>query len=1473
MPTTVQMPRWLALPIGVVLLLGAVRTDGDAQLVGHWPLNGNAQDGSGNGLHGSVVNAVAVPDRFGVAGGALGFDGTSAYVQVDHDALLSDPSLDAITFAVWMRSTSSGSPWLLAKGEDFSYNYGLFVFEGQPRGGAWGSAGGSHLFALSAVNVNDGDWHHIAVTVRKDSIARIFVDGVLTGSMTAVVEPWHLEGEAPLLFGTRISGGVPGGPGLFFDGALDDVRIYRGVLADAEIAALAADTASACTWCGTVVDFAGDTAPTGWSVFPRGAGAGIALERATITLSGTGIGVRASGPPPPGTVAIEFTSTGTLDADGLSTARKSFVETGDSAWVADALVGTFGGVGDSLGLGPSLWTGGYAFPDVSATSAPLARISVAAPRGAPLRISSLFRDDSLIVTVRRAADSAVVAIRRFAMPGFALSNVTGVAHDLHAQELGASSELWFDDLTVTALTSIPTPVLYGASVHVSPDSLFLESASPSQLTATVEDLQGDPLPGAVLTWESRNPAVVTVDGTGLLTPTGDGGTWVLARSGPAVDSTYVNIEARVGHWNLDGGNADASGNGNGGAIEGVATPTADRFGTANGALHFDGVAGRIRIPMVPTLQVSDTDDFTAMLWFRADAFTSGDGDPVLFGGGSADARWSIRTQPSGDTYAQVCTPAGGCTNSSVLVRPTTGTWQHAALRVTGGTITLFLNGTRAAPVGFTPQGLATDLALSIGGGPGEPDGRYFHGALDDARFYKQALTDATIRAIALERPCAWCGETITFEGDSLPTDWATRTWGGSTGVIQNGRLESPAPFVGRVIRGSGFAPSGTTAIELTARVFWDDGDLTGYSMAMLDAGATTWSALLGNGHHIVDRRDGYLFPEQLVGAHTSFVDEAGVGALDRELLLVQRFKSDSVIVQLRNLSDSAVVYERRTAMPGFRPDEVDAVRFAQYATAGSAGVSWADDVRFTPFELPPPLPAIAASIELSPDSVPLSVGAEVLVSAVVRDASNAEMSGAPVSWLSRQPAIASVNAGGYVTGVAAGSTWIVATSGPVSDSVPVTVEVACVWCSADVAFDGDSLPTGWTAATFGSGPGAVQNNRLEAFATDRGIAIRAPGAPTPGTVAIEVTSVGPLVDDGSGLQRNVFVETGAGAREAIVVTYSAGGPPAPAPNQLVISANTYASYTFPSTGTPTTSGVATASFTSGDTLRITRLFKNDSVIVTVRNARTGALVDRERLALPGFNVADATAVVYYIKYSASSMPVLWVDDISVRALTSLPSEVEPIVGITLGDSVATVLAPTDTLSLPLNADLTAAAGRAVSSVTLRLSWNPAVVHVDSLAQAWGALTITGADSAAGFVEFTVADATATPASVQLATAHLRAVGAGSSAIAITALAALDGSNAPLLGALDLRGHTVCASWAIGLWGDLDGDGEVNSRDAQQLARFAAGLGVANAARAAAIGDVNEDAVVDAADALAIARFVAGVAGAGRTGTPNVITCP
>ena len=84
-------------------------------------------------------------------------------------------------------------------------------------------------------------------------------------------------------------------------------------------------------------------------------------------------------------------------------------------------------------------------------------------------------------------------------------------------------------------------------------------------------------------------------------------------------------------------------------------------------------------------------------------------------------------------------------------------------------------------------------------------------------------------------------------------------------------------------------------------------------------------------------------------------------------------------------------------------------------------------------------PVAVATVQLSQNSLSLTVGATATVVATPLDADGVALTGRTVSWSSGDLTIATVSESGIVTAVAAGTTTITATCEGISSSVTVTV--------------------------------------------------------------------------------------------------------------------------------------------------------------------------------------------------------------------------------------------------------------------------------------------------------------------------------------------------------------------------------------------------------------------------------------------------
>src|SRR5689334_15606508 len=125
---------------------------------------------------------------------------------------------------------------------------------------------------------------------------------------------------------------------------------------------------------------------------------------------------------------------------------------------------------------------------------------------------------------------------------------------------------------------------------------------------------------------------------------------------------------------------------------------------------------------------------------------------------------------------------------------------------------------------------------------------------------------------------------------------------------------------------------------------------------------------------------------------------------------------------------------------------------------------------------PPPTTAIS-SIELSPTTGELLIGATTKLTAVPRDASGNPLTGRSISWTSSDASIASVDASGVVIGRAPGSATITAAAEGKSAAAAITVKQANPVATISVAPSLDTLEA-WSPTTMQATLRDASNNIL-----------------------------------------------------------------------------------------------------------------------------------------------------------------------------------------------------------------------------------------------------------------------------------------------------------------------------------------------------------------------------------------------------------
>jgi hypothetical protein len=205
-------------------------------LVGYYPLDGNADDESGNDNDGTEYGGVSYED--GIIGQAASFDGVDDYIQVAHNVNLDINPTTGFTVATWFKADST-QPYSFSELVDKSHgddgtgydDHRGWVVHRMPAGHLqFGFGDGATWHSVNSTGtVLDDQWHHVAATVAGTTM-KLYVDGALTDTNTSVGTP--ASNTRDLFIGKHYALTRD------FRGDMDDIRIYNRALSEDEIQCL-----------------------------------------------------------------------------------------------------------------------------------------------------------------------------------------------------------------------------------------------------------------------------------------------------------------------------------------------------------------------------------------------------------------------------------------------------------------------------------------------------------------------------------------------------------------------------------------------------------------------------------------------------------------------------------------------------------------------------------------------------------------------------------------------------------------------------------------------------------------------------------------------------------------------------------------------------------------------------------------------------------------------------------------------------------------------------------------------------------------------------------------------------------------------------------------------------------------------------------------------------------------------------------
>ena len=679
-------------------------------LVGYWSLNEGtsttATDFSGNGNTGTLMNMANPPTATsgwgnGKVGKGLNFDGTNDCININNSSSLQSIT-NAYTLSQWMKSSATlvgaerlqgvyagGSP----RDIDFDF-WTTSVMRLFDRDASQSSAFGN----ISSASVLNGQWHLVTGT-RNGTEYKVYVDGVLMTSETGPSATGAVNTR-----GWRIgcAGSTAASNSSFFNGQLDEVRLYSRALSATEIATLYKS--------------------------------GVGKLRAPNNLN----------------LAAYWSMN-----EGVSTQAGDFSGNGNTGTLANGPTWTAGKLGQAVNL-----DGSNDYIDLgSNTSLNVASSQAFSVSGwvkttenyGPIVSLRSNASQNPIVDIMVGYDGAVfssgnlMALVRSDTSSSGHARVTGGAVNdgkwhffTLTRDAGSTITLYLDGvsqgtnsgansgaaITTTTYRAIGSERYWVAASFGSADERYL--------VGQVDEVR------MYVGKQLSATEIATLYKSGL-------------QKINSSQNTKGPTSGLVGMWSFNGGDVDwsknkaydRSGQGNDGVFTNMSTATAPTIGKVGQGISFDGSNDYIRIPNNNAYNASY---YTVAAWVKTSP--SAATQQILTRDDANTRSFQFRVEANGKVNFIFFGNSASDTDNQGATSVNDGNWHHVAGVFNGSTIQIFVDGQQDFSQAFVDTGRSVNLGLTIGIF-GDNVSDPFNGKIDEARYYNRALSAAEITQLYL----------------------------------------------------------------------------------------------------------------------------------------------------------------------------------------------------------------------------------------------------------------------------------------------------------------------------------------------------------------------------------------------------------------------------------------------------------------------------------------------------------------------------------------------------------------------------------------------------------------------------------------------------------------------------------------------------------------------------------------------------
>ncbi len=210
-----------------------VITDG---LVGYWPLDGDANDASGFGNHGTEYGVTLTTDRNDNINSAFSLLNSSQYVTLPSNNF-TNPGTSEFSISLWFKSQgvfeSDQSAIIITKRLDvgFPNNVIPYAIYLTPDGevASWTRANSTNNFAIYSTNTyDDNEWHHLAV-IRDNTGITMYIDKQMEG-FGAIGIGQNLSNSGQVFIGREFNSLIR-----TLNGSIDDIMMFNRAITPEEI--------------------------------------------------------------------------------------------------------------------------------------------------------------------------------------------------------------------------------------------------------------------------------------------------------------------------------------------------------------------------------------------------------------------------------------------------------------------------------------------------------------------------------------------------------------------------------------------------------------------------------------------------------------------------------------------------------------------------------------------------------------------------------------------------------------------------------------------------------------------------------------------------------------------------------------------------------------------------------------------------------------------------------------------------------------------------------------------------------------------------------------------------------------------------------------------------------------------------------------------------------------------------------------